>query len=63
MYLASAELAAVASVLGKLPTNEEYQAYAGKLNSMSSSIYKYLNFDRMGDYTNKADKINVAQLT
>lgn len=63
VYLASAELAAVASVLGKLPTNEEYQAYAGKLNSMSSSIYKYLNFDRMGDYTQKADKISLAQLT
>ena len=29
VYLASAELAAVAAVLGKLPTNDEYQQYAG----------------------------------
>ncbi|WP_026212867.1 bifunctional aconitate hydratase 2/2-methylisocitrate dehydratase [Faucicola boevrei] len=68
VYLASAELAAVASVLGKLPTNDEYQTYAGKLNSMSADIYRYMNFDRMSEYTKEADrvdvdKINVAQLT
>lgn len=67
VYLASAELAAVASVLGKLPTNDEYQKYAGKLDSMSADIYKYLNFDRMSAYTDEAneidpDKISVAQL-
>ena len=53
----------MAAVLGKLPTNEEYQQYAGKLNSMSADIYKYLNFDRMSEYTEEANKINVAQLT
>ena len=37
--------------------------YANKINSMSSEIYTYLNFDRMGEYTAQADKINVAQLT
>lgn len=63
VYLASAELASVAAVLGKLPTNEEYQQYAGKLNSMSADIYKYLNFDRMSEYTEEANKINVAQLS
>lgn len=67
VYLASAELAAVASVLGKLPTNEEYQQYAGKLNSMSAEIYKYMNFDRMTAYLEEAntinpDEIKVAQL-
>lgn len=63
VYLASAELASMAAVLGRLPTNEEYQQYAGKLNSMSADIYKYLNFDRMSEYTEEANKINVAQLT
>ena len=63
VYLASAELASVAAVLGRLPTNEEYQQYAGKLNSMSADIYKYLNFDRMSEYTEEANKINVAHLT
>ena len=63
VYLASAELASVAAVMGKLPTVAEYMEYANKINSMSSEIYTYLNFDRMGEYTAQADKINVAQLT
>ncbi len=63
VYLASAELASVSAVLGRLPTNEEYQQYASKIDSMASEIYKYLNFDRMSDYTEEANKINVAQLS
>lgn len=63
VYLASAELASVAAVLGKLPTNEEYQQYAGMLDSMGEEVYQYMNFDRMEDYTEEADKINVAQLS
>ena len=63
VYLASAELASVAAVLGKLPTPEEYQQYAGMLNSMGDEVYQYMNFDRMEDYTEEADKINVAQLS
>jgi hypothetical protein len=63
VYLASAELASVAAVLGKLPTNDEYQQYAGKLNSMSADIYKYLNFDRMSDYTEEANKIGMKIIT
>ncbi|MDO4440816.1 MAG: bifunctional aconitate hydratase 2/2-methylisocitrate dehydratase [Moraxella sp.] len=62
VYLASAELASVASVLGKLPTVEEYMAYAGKLSSMEAEVYNYLNFDQMSEYTEKSDKISVAQL-
>lgn len=63
VYLASAELASVAAVLGKLPTNEEYQQYAGMLNSMGGEVYRYMNFDKMAEYTEEADKINVAQLS
>jgi aconitate hydratase 2/2-methylisocitrate dehydratase len=63
VYLASAELASVAAVLGRLPTNEEYQQYAGMLDSMGGEVYRYLNFDKMVDYTEEADKINVAQLS
>jgi aconitate hydratase 2/2-methylisocitrate dehydratase len=62
VYLASAELASVAAVLGKLPTVEEYMQYAKQIDSMSSDIYRYLNFDRMTEYTDQAGKINVAQL-
>ncbi len=62
VYLASAELASVASVLGKLPSVEEYMSYAGKLESMEAEVYNYLNFDQMSEYTEKSDKISVAQL-
>ncbi len=63
VYLASAELASVAAVMGKLPTVEEYMQYAQQIDSMAGDIYRYLNFDKMGEYTEKADKISVAQLT
>ncbi len=63
VYLASAELASVAAVMGKLPTVAEYMEYAGKLDAMSADIYRYLNFDKMSEYTDQADKINMAQLT
>lgn len=56
VYLASAELAAVAAVLGKLPTPEEYLSYANKLNSMSSEIYRYLNFNEIESYQHAADE-------
>ena len=62
VYLASAELASVAAVLGKLPTNEEYQQYASKLNSMSADLYKYLNFDRMEAYAEEANGVDVDKL-
>ena len=63
VYLASAELASVAAVMGKLPTVAEYMEYANKIDSMAGDIYRYLNFDRMAEYTDKANKIDVAQLT
>ncbi|MCG8070055.1 MAG: bifunctional aconitate hydratase 2/2-methylisocitrate dehydratase [Candidatus Thiodiazotropha taylori] len=56
VFLASAELAAVASVMGKLPTVEEYMAYATKIDSMAPEIYKYLNFDKMGEYVESAKR-------
>ena len=63
VYLASAELASVAAVMGKLPTVAEYMEYAGKLDAMAGDIYRYLSFDKMSEYTVQADKINMAQLT
>src|SRR5690554_4113385 len=60
VYLTSAELAAVGAVLGKLPTPAEYMEYAKDLDSMSAEIYKYLNFDQMEEYTQKASEASVA---
>ncbi len=56
VFLASAELAAVAAVMGKLPTVAQYMDYASKIDSMSSDIYKYLNFDQMPDFVTSADR-------
>ncbi len=44
VYLASAELAAVAAILGRLPTQEEYLRYAEEIASGSAEIYRYLDF-------------------
>ncbi|GAB1257383.1 bifunctional aconitate hydratase 2/2-methylisocitrate dehydratase [Aurantivibrio plasticivorans] len=56
VYLSSAELAAVAAVMGKLPTPEEYLAYANKIDSMSSEIYRYLNFNEIEAFQQAADE-------
>ncbi len=56
VYLSSAELAAVAAILGKLPTVAEYMEYATKINSLSPEIYKYLNFDKMDKYVASAKR-------
>jgi len=63
VFLASAELAAVAALLGKLPTPAEYLEYANKINSMSSEVYKYLNFDKMGEYVKKANTVIATDAT
>ena len=65
VYLASAELAAVSAVLGKLPTPEEYMSYAKDIDSLAAEIYRYLNFHEMPEFQKAADdvKLNVAQLT
>ena len=54
VYLSSAELAAVASILGKIPTREEYMEYASQIDPMADDIYRYLNFDEVPEYTEKA---------
>jgi aconitate hydratase 2/2-methylisocitrate dehydratase len=59
VYLASAELAAVAAVIGKLPTVEEYMTYASKIDSMSKEIYRYLNFDQIAEYDEVASKVRI----
>ncbi|MBS7326920.1 MAG: bifunctional aconitate hydratase 2/2-methylisocitrate dehydratase [Thiopseudomonas sp.] len=56
VFLASAELAAVASIIGKLPTVEEYMEYAKNIDSMAADVYRYLNFDQMAKYQEAADK-------
>lgn len=56
VFLASAELAAVAAILGRLPTVAEYMQYAQQLDSMAGDIYRYLNFDQMPPYQQAAER-------
>jgi aconitate hydratase 2/2-methylisocitrate dehydratase len=57
VYLASAELAAIAAVEGKLPTPAEYLEYASKLDTMASDVYRYLNFDQLPNYVAAAENV------
>ncbi|AXQ14519.1 bifunctional aconitate hydratase 2/2-methylisocitrate dehydratase [Shewanella algae] len=57
VYLASAELAAVAALLGRLPSPEEYQEYAKELDATAADTYRYLNFDQLEYYTKKAGEV------
>jgi aconitate hydratase 2/2-methylisocitrate dehydratase len=34
----------------------EYMEYATKIDSMAPEIYRYLNFDKMPEYVESADK-------
>ena len=54
VYLTSAELAAVGSILGRIPTVAEYMDYAKNLDSMSSEIYRYLNFNEILSFQESA---------
>ena len=56
VYLSSAEIAAVVSILGKIPTYEEYMEFADKIDPMADDIYRYLNFDKVDDYQEAASK-------
>ncbi len=55
VYLASAEMAAVCSLLGRIPDMEEYMAYMNSLNTMSGEIYRYMNFNEISEYMKGAE--------
>ena len=60
MFLASAELAAIVAVMGKLPTPDEYAEYATQIDTMAPEIYRYLNFDRMPAFVEAAERAAAA---
>jgi aconitate hydratase 2/2-methylisocitrate dehydratase len=57
VYLGSAELAAICSKLGRIPTKAEYMADMGVLTAASDKVYQYLNFDQVKDYTDAANSV------
>jgi len=54
VYLASSEVAAISSKLGRIPTTEEYQSSMTEINKDGSQIYKYMNFDKIEEYSEVA---------
>jgi len=54
VYLASSEVAAISSKLGRIPTTEEYQSSMTEINKDGSQIYKYMNFDKIDEYSEVA---------
>ncbi len=59
VYLSSAELAAVAAIVGQLPTVEQYMSYAADLDTMSEEIYRYLNFHEIEDFKKSASLVTI----
>ncbi|MBX3606374.1 MAG: bifunctional aconitate hydratase 2/2-methylisocitrate dehydratase [Piscinibacter sp.] len=59
VYLASAELAAIASKLGRIPSVEEYHADMGVINKDAAKVYRYMNFDQIEEYAEAAKAVTV----
>ena len=59
MYLGSAELAAICSTLGRIPTMDEYMADMGVINANGDKIYRYMNFDQIEDFKEVADTVTM----
>lgn len=59
VFLASAELAAIASKLGRIPTVPEYHADMGVINKDADKVYRYMNFDQIEEYAEVAKEVAV----
>ena len=59
VFLASAELSAISSILGKIPTVEEYHQYMNDINPFSENIYRYLNFNEIEAYVKSANSAEI----
>ncbi|TYT23788.1 bifunctional aconitate hydratase 2/2-methylisocitrate dehydratase [Luteimonas viscosa] len=55
VFLGSAELAAICSRLGRIPTRAEYMADIGVINDQGAEIYRYMNFDQIEEYRGTAE--------
>ncbi len=58
VYLGSAELAAVCAQIGKIPSNEEYQAKVKAVNEKADDVYRYMNFDQIPAFVEKAATVD-----
>ena len=61
VFLASAELAAIASIEGELPSVEKYLEYMEHVDPTDQDIYRYLNFDELPDFVSSADSVEISE--
>ncbi len=59
VYLSSAELAAVCALMGKIPTVAEYMAQVKTLDAKAADVYRYMNFDQIGEFKEVADTVTL----
>jgi len=50
VYLSSAEVAAITSKLGRIPTIDEYLTAMKGIKPMAAELYQFLNFDQISEY-------------
>ena len=62
VFLASAELSAISSILGKIPTIDEYHKYMSDINPLSDQIYRYLNFNEIDAYVQSANSAEIPSI-
>ena len=60
VFLGSAELAAICSRLGRIPTREEYMEGVGVISDKGAEIYRYMNFDQIEEYREVAEGASAA---
>lgn len=59
VFLASAELAAVAAIEGKLPSVEEYKKYADRIQATAKDTFRYMNFDKLDEYREATTNVDL----
>ncbi|ARJ66268.1 bifunctional aconitate hydratase 2/2-methylisocitrate dehydratase [Magnetospirillum sp. ME-1] len=59
VYLGSAELAAVCALMGKIPTVAEYMQQVNVVNAKAAEVYRYMNFDKIAEFSDVAAKVAV----
>ena len=59
VFLGSAELAAVCSKLGRIPSLAEYHEAMGIINKDAASVYRYMNFDQIDEYADVAKDVAI----
>ena len=61
VFLASAELAAVAAIDGEFPSKERYLEAMSTIDPTAADTYRYLNFDKLDEYVAASEKVELSE--